>query len=224
MLYLKSKNGVAMFLNKIIDLESAEKEINSFTNALIFWSVLTIIFLMSLVISLHEFPTPMIAPFVTCDILFILSLGLKTTKSRTLSIIIFILLLDLSISGILTTHGFPKSGTVIAILFMISAFTTIKATFLRYKILGGKTIFKNVFIRNLFAFAYSFAFIFLFFKCTVLYAYFHKSIITTVLMPNLKLLVDIILFFGLILYVLAIAGKLPFTNKFPMVIYSEEKS
>lgn len=210
--------------NDINDIESAEKKISSFTNAMIFCSVLPFIFFLQIILALHKFPNEMIEPFVTCDIIFILGLALKITKSRAISIIIFLVLLDCSISGILASSGIPKSGTIVAILLTISAMMSIKATFLRHKLLGGVTVLKNVLIRNLLGVIYSFIFIFIVIKFIILLAYFHSSIVMTKLMPNLNLIISVILFFGVILYCLALVGKLPFTKKFKMVIYPEKNN
>jgi len=205
---------------KIDDLGSAERKIQSFSNALTICSILPITFLLIIAISMQEFPMEMVEPFVSCDILFVLSLLLKITKSRALSIIIFILLLDSFVSGLLTSTGLPKSGTFIAFLLTISAVSTIKATYLRYKLLNGKTIVKNIIIKNLIGIAYSVIFIFITCHLIILWGIMDKSIATNLILPNVQIIAEIVLFSGLILYPLTLIDKLPFTKNFPMVVYS----
>ena len=203
---------------KYNDIESAEKKIQSFTNALIFCSVLPIIFLLLITLHMHKFPDALIEPVLSCSILFVLSIFLKTTKSRAISIIIFVGLLDSSVGRLLTSSGLPSSGTIVSLLMSIAAFFSIKATFARVKLLKGKTIFKNVLIRNLFGLTYS-AIFFYTVAIMALYIFALNNI-----RPNFNFMAIVILFLAAIVYLVAIFGKLPFTKKFKMVIYPERQT
>jgi hypothetical protein len=97
----------------------------------------------------------------------------------------------------------------------ISAFMSIKATFLRYKLLEGKTMLKNVIIINLLAFINTVGFMYLSAILIAVYQFAYK------IKPN-DLFISITFWICILLgYYLTFSGKLPFTNRFKIVRYPE---
>ena len=200
---------------EIKDRESAEKTIKSFCNTLIFCATLSVLILFIFSFFMKQIPDIFFEPIITSIVFITLGLSLKLTKSRALSIIIFLLLVSCDISGLSIASGITKSGTIVAILLTISAFMSIKATFLRYKLLEGKTMLKNVIIINLLAFINTVGFMYLSAILIAVYQFAYK------IKPN-DLFISITFWICILLgYYLTFSGKLPFTNRFKIVRYPE---